>query len=280
MDLPALGAFLRSRRDRIPSTDVGIAAGARRRVPGLRRDEVALLAGASTDYYIQLERGEAQPSEQMLASLARALRLTHDERDYLFRLAGRPTGGDSGPAAHVQPGMLDLLQRVENTPAIVITDLHETLLQNRLGRALRGSHAEQQGLRASFVYRWFTEPAAREIYPEEDHPHHSRVFVEDLRAVVGRRGHDQDVRAVVENLLRYSEEFSQLWERHDVSVRRGDRKRIVHSEVGVLDVNCLTLFSEDHRQRLIWFTPPAGTRTHEQLKLLGAVGVQQMQSQP
>src|SRR5690242_20267511 len=104
MDLVDLGAFLKSRRDRIRPADVGLPAGPRRRVPGLRRDEVAQLAGASVDYYIELERGAgAQPSEQMVAALARALRLTLDERDHLYHLAGRPIPPPGGSAAHVHP---------------------------------------------------------------------------------------------------------------------------------------------------------------------------------
>ncbi|WP_093787289.1 helix-turn-helix domain-containing protein [Actinacidiphila guanduensis] len=276
MDLDAMAAFLRNRRDRVRPADVGLPTGPRRRVPGLRRDEVAQLAGASTDYYTQLERGTAQPSEQMLAALARALRLGHDERDYLFRQAGRPLPPTSGAAAHVQPGMLDLLDRLESTPAMVITDLHVTLVQNPLARALLGPPIEAKGLRASFLYRWFTEPDARLIYPEAEHTHHSRVFVADLRSVVGRRGSDPDVRSVVTNLLRYSAEFAALWQQQDVAVRREDRKRIIHPQLGVLDLNCLNLVSEDGHQRFLWFTAPPGTEAVEQLELLSVIGLQHM----
>jgi transcriptional regulator with XRE-family HTH domain len=276
VDLAEMGTFLRSRRERVRPPDVGLPPGPRRRVPGLRRDEVAQLAGASTDYYIQLERGEAQPSEQMLAALARALRLTGDERDHLFRLAGRPIPLPTGPAAHVQPAMLDLLDRLVGTPAQVITDLHVVLVQNPLARALLGPPPEVRGLRASFLYRWFTEPSSRSIYPPDEHAHHSRWFVADLRAVVGRRGHDPDVASTVANLLRYSPEFAQLWERHDVGLHRNDRKRIVHPTLGILDLNCLTLHSEDGQQRLLWFTPPPGTGSAEQLELLSVIGLQQL----
>jgi len=274
MDLDALGSFLRRRRDRVRPEDVGLPVGRRRRVPGLRRDEVALLAGASTDYYIQLERGDAQPSEQMLAALSRALRLSNDERDYLFQLAGRPLPSASGPAAHVAPAMLDLLDRMETTPAMVITDLHVTLIQNPLARALLGAPVAASGPRASFLYRWFTEPEARRIYPGSEHDHHTRALVADLRAVVGRLGQDSDVRSIVDNLLRYSEEFAELWEQQDVAVRRTDRKRIVCPGLGVLDLNCLALHSEDGRQRLLWFTAPPGTEAVEQLELLSVIGLQ------
>lgn len=127
----------------------------------------------------------------MLAALARALRLTWDERNHLYHLAGHPLPPSCGTAAQV------------------ITDLHVTLVQNGLAVALLGPALAVTDMRASLVYRWFTEPSARLIYPAEDHPHHSRVFVAEL--------------------LRASSEFAALWEQHDVAVRRNDRKRIVHS---------------------------------------------------
>ncbi|MFF5105085.1 helix-turn-helix domain-containing protein [Streptomyces sp. NPDC000134] len=277
MDLAELGAFLRSRRDRIRPADVGLPTGPRRRVPGLRRDEVAHLAGASVDYYIELERGAAQPSEQMIAALARALRLTRDERDHLYHLAGRPLPSPGGPAAHVHPGMLDLLDRLTGTPAQVITDLHVTLVQNRLAVALFGPAPAPDTPGASLAWRWFTDPASRNVYPAEDHAYQSRQLVADLRAAVGRRGaKDPEAVAMVSQLRAASEEFAELWDRYDVAVRRADRKRIVHPRLGVVDVNCLNLFSEDGRQRLLWFTPAVGTESAARLELLGVLGTQDL----
>ncbi|CAM5640269.1 helix-turn-helix domain-containing protein [Streptomyces fumanus] len=277
MDLAELGAFLKSRRDRIRPADVGLPTGPRRRVPGLRRDEVAHLAGASVDYYIELERGGAQPSEQMLAALARALRLTQDERDHLYHLAGRPLPSPGGPAAHVHPGMLDLLDRLTGTPAQVITDLHVTLVQNPLAVALFGPAPAADSPGASLAWRWFTDPASRHIYPAEDHAHQSRQLVADLRAAVGRRGaKDPEAAAMVSGLRAASDEFAELWDRHDVAVRRAERKRIVHPRLGVIEVNCLTLFSEDGRQRLLWFTPAVGTESGARLELLGVLGTQDL----
>lgn len=280
MNLSELGAFLRSRRARITPAEVGLPTGPRRRVPGLRRDEVAQLTGASVDYYIELERGRgAQPSEQMLAALARSLRLGADERDHLFHLAGRaaPAAHSStahGATAHVPPAMLALLDRLDTTPAMIITDLHETVAQNRLAVALLGPAVRAHGHAASLVYRWFTDPGSRRIYPDEDHPHHSRVLVADLRAAVARRGHDDRSMDIVARLSRASMEFADLWRTGDVAVRRGERKRINHPALGVLDVDCQNLFSEDGRQRLIFFTAPAGSPAVEQLRLLSVIGIQ------
>lgn len=277
VDLVELGGFLKSRRDRIRPPDVGLPAGPRRRVPGLRRDEVAQLAGASVDYYIELERGRAQPSEQMLAAIARALRLTRDERDHLYHLAGRRVPAAGSGAAHVHPGMLDLLDRLVGTPARVITDLHVVLVQNSLAAALLGPPPPGTGPKAGFVYRWFTDPASRALYPPEDHVRHAENFVADLRAAVARRGKkDEESAGMVADLLRRSEEFAQLWNRHDVAVRRLDTKRLLHPTLGVIDVNCLNLLAEDGSQRLLWFSPAPGTDAVEKLELLSVLGTQDL----
>ncbi|GAA1559553.1 helix-turn-helix transcriptional regulator [Kribbella lupini] len=242
----------------------------------MRRDEVAHLAGASVDYYNELERGAgSQPSEQMLAALARALRLTVDERDHLYLLADRPLPRDGGPASHVHPGMLDLLSRLTSTPAQVITDLHVTLVQNPLAVAFLGDQSGHRGKEASFVYRWFTDPTAREIYPVQDHPTHSRSFVADLRAATARR-HSKDTEAstLIADLLDNSAEFAGLWSEHEVAFRRDERKRINHDALGLVEVNCLSLFSEDGRQRLLWFTPALGTDSSDKLDLLTVIGTQ------
>ena len=274
-----LGAFLRSRRDRVRPSDVGLTPGPRRRVPGLRRDEVAVLAGASVEYYTELERGAgSQPSDQMLAALARALRLSHDERDHLYHLANRSIPPEGGPASHVHPAMLDLLTRIEATPAMVITDLHAVLVQNPLAVALLGDLSVHRGRTASFLYRWFTDAATRNLYPEEDHAPQSGSFVADLRGAIGRRSPgDAEATQLLDCLLRQSPEFADLWAEHEVALRRDERKRIMHPAVGLLDLNCLNLFSDDGRQRLLWFTPRAGTDAAEKLALLTVVGTQAME---
>jgi transcriptional regulator with XRE-family HTH domain len=273
-----LAAFLKSRRARIRPSDVGLPTGPRRRVPGLRREEVAQLAGLSADYYTELERGRGtQPSAQVLAALARALRLNGDERDHLFHLADRMVPPAAhGPTAHVQPGLLGLLDQLTTTPAQVITDLHETLVQNPLAVALVGRPPAAHGPAASFVYRWFTDPDARTLYPTEDHPYHSRVFVADLHAVAARRGRDTEVTQMVAALRRRNQEFADLWDTHDVALRRTDHKRIVHATLGVIELDCHSLFSEDGRQRLLWFSAPPGTEGAAQLQLLSVIGTQDM----
>lgn len=277
VDAKELGAFLASRRARIRPVDVGLPAGPRRRVPGLRRDEVATLAGASVDYYAELERGKGvRPSPQMLTALARALRLSADERDHLLHLAGIPAQSTGPHTAHVQPGMLALLDRLEGTPARIISDLDECLAQNRLAAALLGGPGPRTGFAASFVYRWFTEPASRSIYPVEDHPRHSQEFTADLRAAVARRGRDARAQELITELRGASPEFAELWNKRDVAVRRSVRKRIVHPSLGVLELDCQRLVSEDGRQRLLFFTAPPGSPAVGQLELLSVIGNQDL----
>jgi len=277
VNLPELGTFLQARRALIKPSEVGLPTGRRRRVPGLRRDEVATLAAASVDYYTELERGRgAQPSAPMLTALARALRLDHDERDHLFHLAGRAVPDQAGPLGHVQPAMLDLLGRLTGTAAQIITDLHETLVQNPLARALLGPPPTGPGFNGSYAYRWFTDPASRAVYPVDEHPHHSRMFVSDLRAVAGRRSPGDRSHELVATLRRDSREFADLWEAGTVGVRRKDTKRIVHPEVGVIELDCLTLLSDDSRQRLLWFVAHPGTQAVDQLRLLEVLGQQDL----
>src|SRR3954466_14090050 len=134
MDLAHLADFLRPRREALQPEDVGLPRGARRRTPGLRREEVAALSHMSTDFYSRIERERGpQPSEQMVASIAQGLHLSLDERDHLFRLAGHhpPTRGAAGD--HISPGMLRILDRLDDTPAEIVTELGETLRQTTLG---------------------------------------------------------------------------------------------------------------------------------------------------
>ncbi|RAY15724.1 transcriptional regulator [Actinomadura craniellae] len=256
MDLGELGLFLKSRRDRLRPEAVGLPPGTRRRVPGLRRDEVALLASVSADYYTELEQGRGQsPSEPVLHALAQALRLDADETDHLFRLAGRPAPLGAEPV-RTQVALRQLMERLADTPAMVITDLHEVLLQNRAAEVLVGPQAGLTGVRAGFLYHWFTAPATRDLYPPEDHDHHSHLLVSDLRAAVARRGPADPAGAeLVGHLLAASTEFAELWQERQVRARHEDYKRIVNPALGVLKVTCNGIVTTDAAQRLLWFVP-------------------------
>ncbi|MCP3803085.1 helix-turn-helix transcriptional regulator [Allokutzneria sp. A3M-2-11 16] len=275
MDREQLAHFLRTRREALQPEDVGLPRRPRRRTSGLSRDEVAALAGMSTDYYSRLEQQRGPtPSEQMLAAIAQGLRLSLDERDHLFRLAGHNAPTRVLRSDHVSQGLMRVLDRLTDTPAMVLSGLGETLVQNWLATALLGDQTCFTGLARSSVYRWFTDPSSRSIYPEEDHGHHARVQVAALRAALVRNGPGSRAAAVVDSLLELSPEFSALWEQHEVAVRRGEHKRVQHPELGVLDLHCQVLHADSQDQILLVYTASPGTEGYEKLSLLSALGSQ------
>ena len=189
IDRIGLAEFLRTRRELLQPEDVGLPRGSRRRTSGLRREEVAALSHMSVDYYARLERQRGpQPSEQMVAAIARGLHLDRAERDHLHHLAGHraPVRGPAGD--HVAPGMQRVFDRLGDTPAEVVTELGETLRQNALGATLGGDASGRTGPARSIGYRWFTDPSARAVHPEEDHEFYSRLYASGLREVLARRG--------------------------------------------------------------------------------------------
>ncbi|MFD5769313.1 helix-turn-helix transcriptional regulator [Streptomyces sp. NPDC127049] len=246
IDRRELADFLRRRRERVTPKDVGLPAGPRRRTPGLRREEVAQLAGMSADYYIRLEQARGpQPSPPMLAALARALRLDADERDHLHLLAGHrpPAGRVAGD--HVAPGLLHLLDQLPTTPAQILGDLGDVLAQNAPARALLGGVCTVSEHGRNVVWRWFADPLARTAYPPEEHAYYSRLHVADLRAAYGRRGGDPASTRLVERLRAASEEFATLWAEHEVAVRRHSRMRVEHPLIGPVDLDCQVLLAPE-----------------------------------
>ncbi|NUR87294.1 MAG: helix-turn-helix domain-containing protein [Nonomuraea sp.] len=273
MDRDRLADFLRRSRERLRPQEVGLPAGPRRRTPGLRREELAQLAGVSADYVMRLEQARSsQPSVQLLAAIARALRLTEDERDHLYLLAGHrpPEGPRAGE--HVRPGLLYLLDRLVETPAQLFTDLGDLLAQNALAEALFGCVCTIEGPDRNIVWRWFTDPFVREAYPADQHDALSRTHVADLRAAVTHRGYDAASRALVERLEGASEEFTGLWRRHEVAVRRDSRLRVVHPSVGLIEFDFELLQTQAADQRLRLFTPPPGSAGVQALELLRVIG--------
>jgi transcriptional regulator with XRE-family HTH domain len=276
MDRTALADFLRRRREALRPEDLGLRTGVRRRAPGLRREEVAALAAMSADYYTRLEqRRGPQPSEQILAALARALRLTGDERDYLFQTAGRNPPASLVAATPIAPALLRVLDRLDDTPALILSNLGETLTQNRMADALFGDRSGYIGLARSEIYRWFTDPAERLRYPEDDRDRQSRAQVANLRAAHGSMGPHSRAGELVRALEKASPEFAELWERHEVARRFADHKTLVHPEIGPIELDCQVLFTEDQSQALLVLTAPPRSEGFKQLQLLAVLGQQQ-----
>ncbi|WP_380159261.1 helix-turn-helix transcriptional regulator [Kineococcus sp. R86509] len=275
MDRPGLADFLRRRREALRPGEVGLPPGVRRRAPGLRREEVAALAGMSTDYYARIEQQRGpQPSDQVVAAIARALRFDLDERDHLFRLAGHRPPVRLRREEHIAPGLMRVLDRLDDTPAMIVSDLAETLVQNRLAIALLGDQRHHAGPARSQFHRWFTDPEERTHYPEDDHERQTRLQAAGLRAALSLSS-DARAREVLEDLLRRSAEFREVWQRHEVEEKTGTRKRLVHPQLGVLEVDCQSLWTENRAQALLVFTGVPGTEAQEKLDLLQVIGTQQ-----
>lgn len=241
----------------------------------MRREEVAALCHMSTDYYARLERQRGpQPSEQMIASIAQGLHLSLDERDHLLRLAGQTPPSRSVAGEHISPGLLRVLDRLHDTPAEIVTELGETLRQTPLGVALTGDLTVYSGPARSLGYRWFTDPATRQLYAPADHPFLTRMFVSGLRGVATLRGPGSRAARYAELLLAESEEFRQVWNDHEVGVRPHDVKHFVHPELGALELTCQTLLDPAQSHLLLVYTATPGSESYEKLQLLSVIGAQ------
>jgi transcriptional regulator with XRE-family HTH domain len=274
MAISELGSFLRARRAMLNPADFGRSDSSRRRVSGLRRTEVAELAQISVEYYTELEQGRGRrPSDQVVAALARALRLDRDERDYLFGLAGIVAPPVYGPAAYVEAALLALLDLLSGVPAQLFTDLYELVAQNDLAAALLAEPLSGNGAATSQVCRWFLDPnAARTRYPQATRDSMSRSYVADLRATSGRHPGDRRVDDLIARLRRGSAEFAELWDAAAVHVHRSGPHQVLHPAIGLLDLECTGMLSADGRHRLVWYVPRPGTEAAQQLQLLTVVG--------
>jgi transcriptional regulator with XRE-family HTH domain len=272
IDRAGLAEFLRARREALQPEDVGLPRGLRRRTSGLRREEVALLCHMSVDYYARLERRRGpQPSEQMLASMAQGLHLSHPERDHLFHLAGQRPPVNSVVSEHISPGLLRVLDRLDDTPAEIVTELGETLKQTTLGVALTGDTTSYTGPERSIGYRWFTIAEVRQRYAPESHTLLSRMYTSGLRQVLALRGPSSRAAELADLLLDRSEEFRRLWADHEVGVLPEDVKHFVHPEVGALELHCQRLVDPGHAHSLLVYTAVPGSESHEKLRLLAAI---------
>jgi len=275
IDRQGLAAFLRRRRESLQPEDVGLTRGSRRRTDGLRREEVAALCHMSTDYYARLERATGpQPSEQMIAAIAQGLHLSLGERDHVFRLAGHNPPPRGASSEHISPGLLRIFDRLQDTPAEIVTELGETLRQTPVGIALTGDASRREGAERSVGYRWFTDPAARAPYPADERTVLTRVYASGLRELITLRGPDSRAAQLAKDLLAQSEEFRDVWAAHEVGLRPPDLKRFNHSEVGALELSCQTLLDPDQSHRLLVYTASPGSDSHDKLQLLAVIGAQ------
>jgi len=279
MEYADLSDFLRKRREALQPEDVGMPRGRRRRTPGLRREEVAVLASMSTDYYSRLEGGRGpQPSVEMLGAIARALRLTLEERDYLFVLAGHGVPPRTTRACHVDPGMLRIMDRLQDTPALLLNRCGEAVAQTPAHVAFAGELTNFEGMERSEAYRWFVHPESRLLYQEPELSRHSRLLVSMLRQVATADGPKSYAASIVTALQKLSPEFAAIWEAHEVVPPHSRTKRFRHPVVGEFELYCEVINNHDQQQVLIVFTAEPGSESAEKLRLLSVLGSQAMSS--
>ncbi len=277
MDKQELGAFLRSRRERLRPQDVGLPSGSRRRTPGLRREEVAVLAHISTEYYVRLEQGRApRPSGEVLAGIAGALRLTDAESDHLHLLAGTAPIRTGLHRRDVRPSILALLERLPQTAAFVTSAAFEVLAWNDLAAALMEDFAGLAPQDRNLARRAFLGPARPDapLYGISDAAEFRHHVVMELRAVLARYPADPAVTGLVDELRDGSREFARLWERHDVQAAPVLTKTFRHPVVGEITVDCDSLTLTDRDQHLVLYTAPPGSRSAEALALLNVLGTE------
>jgi transcriptional regulator with XRE-family HTH domain len=267
--------FLTTRRARITPDQAGLRTfGGSRRVPGLRREEVALLAGVSVDYYTRLERGTATGvSDTVLEALARALQLDETERTHLFDLV---RAGQAAPRTRrrpspqrVRPSVQRMLDAITGAPALVRNARHDLLAANDLGRALYSAQFDSLVGPPNSARFLFLDPRSPEIYVDWDKV--ANDVVASLRAEAGRNPYDRDLSDLVGELSTRSEPFRTLWAAHDVRVHDTGRKRMRHPLVGELDLTYESLeLVADPGLSLFAFTAEPGSRSEEGLRLLAS----------
>ena len=277
MDKPELAAFLRSRRERLRPGDVGLPFGPRRRTPGLRREEIAVLAHISTEYYVRLEQGRApRPSGDVLAGIAGALRLTDAEADHLHVLAGTAPTRTGLHRRDVRPSILTLLKRLPQTAAFVMSAALEVLAWNDLAAALMEDFAALASENRNLARRAFLRPARSDVplYGISDDAEFRVGAVMQLRATHARYPADRAVAGLIMELRDGSPEFARLWERHDVQAAPMLTKTFRHPVVGEITVDCDSLALTDRDQHLVLYSAPPGSQSADTLAFLNVLGTE------
>jgi transcriptional regulator with XRE-family HTH domain len=270
------GPTVRRWRDRVTPAAAGLPAGGRRRAAGLRREELAQLAGISVDYITRLEQGRASsPSAQVTEALARALRLSPGEREHLFRLAGlQPPGPDTIPA-FITPSVQRLLDRLSGVPVVVYDASWTLLTANRPYSALMGDQSQWRGNERNAVWRRFLRPEASRVRetPQARQAIESAV-VADLRVATARYPADHQLRRLVAELRAKSPRFARLWDEGAIGRHEAARKTIDHPSVGPLTLDCDVITVAGSDLRMMIYTAEPGTEDAERLALLTILGTQ------
>lgn len=268
--------FLATRRARLTPADVGLPAGNRRRVPGLRREEVAVLAGVSTEWYTRLEKGHiAGVSEEVLDAVAAALRLSEAEQAYLFDLAraARPPrrGALRRKPVAVPDAVRWMLDSMQGSAAIVANGRLDILATNDLGRALYSPVYRDESSTPNIARYQFLDPTSWDYYPDWDGA--ANVTAALLRTEAGRDPDNHELRALIGELSTLSDEFRARYATHDVRLHHAGAKQFNHPDVGCMDLAYHTMDVSAQRDRslvMTVYTPEPGSPSHDRLKLLAS----------
>ncbi|MFJ8630426.1 helix-turn-helix transcriptional regulator [Streptomyces sp. NPDC093568] len=277
MTATELGKALRRWRDRVAPQSAGLPAGGRRRAAGLRREELALLAGISVDYVTRLEQGRASnPSGQIVEALARALRLSAEERAHLFRLAGLAPPGPETVPGYLTPSVQRLLDRLNGTPVGVYDAAWTLLVANSHYAALVGDPSGWRGFERNGVWRTFLGPPSRARQTPQERSAFEAGIVADLSATAARYPSDPQLRRLIEELRTRSPRFAELWETGTVGRHEAGRKVIDHPQVGPMALDCDILTVAGSDLRLMVYTAAPGTEDAQRLALLSVLGTQSL----
>ena len=279
MDSWEFGRTLRQWRDRVKPTAVGVPVGGRRRAAGLRREELAGLAGISVDYLTRLEQGRAtSPSVQIVEALARALRVSDAERDLLFRLAGHVTPGLGVVSLRITPSVQRLLDRLANTPVAVYDATWTLVVANAPYDALMGPTTSWRGIERNSVWRNLVGPGTRAVHTPAEQAEFETGLVADLRLTAARYPADQRLKLLTRDLAAQSPRFVELWEsggaepHHDY----GRRKIVDHPDVGRITLDCDVLVVAADDLRIMIYTAEPETEDAERLALAIVLGTQSL----
>jgi transcriptional regulator with XRE-family HTH domain len=258
---------------------VGLSTGSRRRAAGLRREELAGLAGISTDYLTRLEQGRAtSPSVQVVEALARALRVSDTERTLLFELSGHSAPGPDVVPSRITASVQRLLDRLAYTPVAVYDATWTLIAANAPYDALMGDTAAWKGLERNALWRNFVGPSNRVAHTPEEKAALQAGQVSDLRRTAARYPADASLRRLVQELSAHSPRFAQLWERDDPEPQHdGSKRKVVdHPAVGPITLDCDVLLVVTDDVRLMVYTAEPGTADAERLALAIVLGTQEL----
>ena len=265
-------SLLRSWRNRVTPLEAGLPAGGDRRTPGLRREELAALAQVSVDYIVRLEQGRAQhPSPSMLASLARALRLSDEERDHLYRSAGVAAPSSGVVPRHITPGVQRMVDRLDDVPLAVFTASWDLLAWNRMWTAMVGDPSVASALDRNIAWKHFSGGQSPVAFSAEHESEFGDDLVADLRAASTRYPDDVALAGLVDRLLGFPA-FSSRWSEARIAMHRSPHKTL-HTAVGPVTVDCDVLSVPGSDLRLVVYTTAPGSEDASRLALLGVAGV-------